>query len=82
MIIEIKVFSFLLDYASFSDGHMDGNKYEIPERTTVDEVLNKLNLPEKDRKNFLLLINGYHANTESVLNEGDVLHIAPPIPGG
>ena len=82
MIVEIKIFSFLRDYASCSDGHLDGNKYEISERTTVGEVLGMLNIPGKSRKNLLLLINGHHANNESVLNEADVLHIAPPIPGG
>ena len=82
MIIEVKVFSFLSKYVPPSDFRLDGNRWEVPEGTTVDDVLKMLSLPEKEAKTLLLLVNDLHAERESVENDGDVLHVAPPIVGG
>ena len=80
MIIEAKIFSTLLHYLPNSPHHMDGDKWDIPEGTTVGQVLKMLNLPEKEVK--IVLINGRHADKERVLNEGDVFHVFPLMAGG
>jgi molybdopterin converting factor small subunit len=80
MIIEIKVFSSLRNSVQPSENHLDGDRWDIGERATVGQVLEMLNLG--GRGDLLLLVNGNHAQSESVLSEGDALSILPPIGGG
>ena len=80
MIIEIKVFSSLRNSVQPSENHLDGDRWDIGERATVGQVLEMLNLG--GRGDLLLLVNGNHALSESVLSEGDALSILPPIGGG
>ena len=80
MIVEIRVFSSLRNYVQPSDNRLDGDRWDIAEGATVSQVLEMLNLPGTG--DLILLVNGHHANEESVLNEGDVLSILPPIGGG
>jgi molybdopterin converting factor small subunit len=80
MLVEIKVFSSLRHYVPPSEKHLEGDKWDIPEEATVAQVLEMLNLPEKEVK--VLLINGRHGDMERILKEGDVFHVFPPIMGG
>ena len=80
MIIEIKIFSFLLDRTTASENRLEDDKWELPEGATVAHVLKMLNLADEQKKTFL--VNGRHADEKTVLSEGDVLHIYPPITGG
>lgn len=80
MIVEIKVFSSLRNYVQSSDNRLDGDRWDIGEGANVGQVLEMLSLP--GRGDLILLVNGHHANEESILNEGDVLSILPPIGGG
>ena len=80
MIIEIKVFSSLRNSLPPSENHLDGDRWDIGERATIGQVLEMLNL--SDRGDLVLLVNGNHAQSEDLLNEGDVLSILPPIGGG
>lgn len=80
MIIEIKVFSSLRNYVQPSDNRLDGDRWDVEEGSTVGQVLVMLNLA--GRGDLILLVNGHHANKESVLSEGDALSILPPIGGG
>ena len=80
MNIEIKVFSSLRNDVPPSDKRLEGDKWDIREGETVGFVLEMLQLSGRD--DLILLVNGHHANKESVLSEGDVLSILPPIGGG
>jgi molybdopterin converting factor small subunit len=80
MNIEIKIFSSLRNDVRPSDKRLDGDKWEIGEGATVGHVLEMLHLAGRD--DLILLVNGHHANKESVLSEGDTLSILPPIGGG
>lgn len=80
MIIEVKVFSFLRQYAPVSDRCRDGDRWEIPEGAKVAHALGLLNIPEDQDK--ILLVNGRGANEKTALKEGDVLLVFPPIEGG
>jgi molybdopterin converting factor small subunit len=80
MIIKIKIFSFLRQYVPFSHRRLDGDKWDIPEGANVARALTMLNMPEKQDKIFL--VNGRSADGETVLHEGDVLLVFPPINGG
>ena len=63
-----------------SENHLDGDRWDIGDRATIGQVLEMLNL--RERGDLILLVNGNHAQSESVLSEGDVLSILPPIGGG
>ena len=80
MIIEIKLFSWLRNLVQSSNNRLDEDKWDIQEGATVGQVMEMLHLT--GRRDLILLVNGRHANKESVLNEGDVLSILPPIGGG
>ena len=80
MIIEIKVFSSLRHHIANSDKRLDGDKCDIPEGTTVTQVLKMLGIPEEEAQ--FLLINGRNAKGGSILNKGDVLHVFPLLAGG
>ncbi len=80
MIIEIKVFSWLRNHVQSFNNRLDEDKWNIEEGATVGQVMEMLHLA--GRGDLILLVNGRNANKESVLNEGDVLSILPPIGGG
>jgi molybdopterin converting factor small subunit len=80
MNIEIKVFSSIRNDVKPSDKGLDRDKWDVQEGATVGHVLEMLQLSGRD--DLILLVNGHHANKESVLSEGDVLSILPPIGGG
>ncbi len=80
MLVEIKIFSSLRHYVPSSEKRLEGDKWNIPEEATVGQVLEMLNLPEKEVK--ILLINGRHGDKERILKEGDVFHVFPPMMGG
>ena len=52
----------------------------LAEGTTVQNLLNKLGLPEEITK--VIVVNGLSANNERKLQEGDVVAIFPPLAGG
>jgi sulfur carrier protein ThiS len=80
MIIEVKLYLSLLRYVPQSERRLEGNKWKVPEASTVGQVLEMLNLPEEETK--ILLINGRYAYKGRVLNDGDVLQVVPPLAGG
>jgi molybdopterin synthase sulfur carrier subunit len=80
MLIEVKLLSVLRQNLPSSSNLVEGDKLSIPEESTVAHVLEILNIPENESK--VLLINGSHGKRESVLNEGDILSVFPPLAGG
>ena len=79
MIIEIKIPSIFRRELPKSNTNRGGDTWEIPEGSTVAQVLKILNLSEEGK---VFLINSRQADKQRVLNEGDVLAIFPPIAGG
>lgn len=53
---------------------------EVPDGTTVGEVLQSLAIPPDVE--CLRVVNGKDAEPEQPLNEGDILSIFPPLAGG
>jgi molybdopterin converting factor small subunit len=51
----------------------------MPARTTIGQVLEKLNLPKEMR--VTVLLNGNTPDEKTVLNEGDIVHILPQMAG-
>jgi len=55
---------------------------DLPEGSTVNTLIQKANIP-KEEKNLKILINGRpHQNQTTILNNGDIIAIFPPIGGG
>lgn len=53
---------------------------EVPDRTTVGQIMASLRVPEDlDR---LQVVNGHDAVPEHILKDGDVLSAFPPLAGG
>ena len=55
-------------------------KMTVKKGATVNELLDKLNIPPKVTN--IVMVNGAHCDRETVLNEDDVVSVFPPIAGG
>ena len=53
---------------------------EVPDRTTVGQVMTALHIP--DDLDRLQVVNGRDAVPEQILKDGDVLSAFPPLAGG
>ena len=53
---------------------------EVPDRTTVGQVMTLLHIP--DDLDRLQVVNGRDAVPEHILKDGDVLSAFPPLAGG
>jgi molybdopterin converting factor small subunit len=74
MEIEVRLF------ANLRESHIPEGKINLEDRTTVGELLEKIELSPS--KAAVVLINGRHARPEQHLNDGDKVAIFPPIAGG
>ena len=79
MRIRLKLFAGLraLDPQGGSRG---GGELELPEGSTVAQVLGRVKVPLDEAK--IVLVNGLHAKPETILREGDRLSVFPPVGGG
>ena len=80
MIVKVKLFSYLHDYVPASDKRIGADQWNLPEGATVAQTVEMLNLPQEEP--YVFLINNRFADRERVLEEGDTLHIIPPVCGG
>ena len=84
MKIQFKLFASLTDYLPTRG--RDGNvvELELPEGTTITQMVQRYSLP--DKLVHLVLVNGTYIapehRGEHRLHEGDALAIWPPIAGG
>lgn len=80
MIIRVKTYAYLRYYLPAPDKFAQDEEWDVPEKTTIGQVLEKLNLPKEIR--IIVLLNGRTADGETALNEGDIVHILPLMAGG
>ena len=79
MDIEVRLFSLLSKY--LPEGATGRSiRLTVPEGTTVSQVLDQLGVPLGLSK--LIFINGVHSKPDTVLGNGNVLGVFPPIAGG
>ena len=79
MEIEVRLFSLLTDYLPESATGRSV-RLAVPDGATVGDVVEQLNVPDGLAK--LIFVDGVHSKSDSVLAEGNVLSIFPPIAGG
>jgi molybdopterin converting factor small subunit len=79
MKIELRLFASLSRYLP---DRRAGNlcAMEVPEGTTIKELLERLAIPAEIRK--IIIVNGVHAGDKQTLAEGDRIGIFPPVAGG
>jgi molybdopterin converting factor small subunit len=58
------------------------SKDTYPKGSTVKDILDRYQVPKDDRNTVILINTKPHQKTETVLNDGDVVSIFPPIAGG
>jgi molybdopterin converting factor small subunit len=80
MILRVKIYSYLRYDLPNPDKFTQNEEWDMPERTTIGQVLEKLNLHKEMRVNVLLNDNTPDEKTAS--NEGDIVHILPQMAGG
>jgi len=80
MIIKVKIYAYLRYYLPNPDKFTPDEEWDMPERTTIDQVLEKLSLPREVR--ITVLLNGNMADRKIPLKEGDIVHILPQMAGG
>lgn len=80
MVIEVKVSAVLRFYVKFPERFLKGDRVEVPEGATVDQILQRLSFPE--RINVFVVLNGIPSDRGKVLKEGDEMHVLAPLSGG
>ncbi|TSE19924.1 MoaD family protein [Tepidimonas alkaliphilus] len=83
MNVTLKLFATLSDHLPAA-GHGNSITLPLPDGTTVQQAIDRLNLPPQ--LVHLVLVNGVYVappqRPERRLQEGDVLAIWPPVAGG
>lgn len=79
MMIEIQIPSLLHEKVPPTEKNLYGDKWEVPEETTVADVLEMLNLTNTA---IITILNGRQENKGAVLKEGDELKIFSAVSGG
>jgi len=74
MKVKVKLFASLRTFGP------DDQVLELPDGTTIDEVVQILRIPVTIR--LLKIVNGEHRPANHVLHEADELALFPPIAGG
>ena len=77
MKVEIRLFA---GFRSYVPNTRDQQYADVPDGSTVGDVIHLLGIPEKTKK--IIFINGAHGTVESILQEEDRLAIFPPVAGG
>jgi sulfur-carrier protein len=74
MKVKLKLFASLRQFGP------DEQVIDLPEQTTIDDVVRSLHLPGTIR--LLRIVNGEHRPADHLLKDGDELALFPPIAGG
>lgn len=74
MEVEVRLF------ATFRNGRWVSKKLNFDEAVDIRYILDELQIKEEELG--IALINGKYSEVDSILKEGDVLALFPPIGGG
>jgi molybdopterin converting factor small subunit len=77
--VEVQLFATLAAYLP-PDGRDGAATLEVPDRSTVRDVIRRLALPADLER--VTLVNGGDAAPDRALRSGDVLAVFPPLAGG
>jgi len=74
MNIEVRLF------ASFRNGRWKKKTISFNEGTKIKDVIDSLKIDEEELG--IVMVNGSYRKSDTLLKEGDVLSIFPPVAGG
>lgn len=74
MLVTVKLFAY------FRDNRFSVEERNLPEQTTVGDVIDSLGIDREETG--VLMLNSRHCSADTVLGEGDILAIFPMIGGG
>jgi molybdopterin converting factor small subunit len=77
--VEVQLFATLAAYLP-PDGREGAATLDVPDRSTVHDVIQRLGLPTDLER--VTLVNGGDATPDRFLSSGDVLVLFPPLAGG
>jgi molybdopterin synthase sulfur carrier subunit len=77
--VEVRLFATLSLFLP-SDGREGVATLEVPDRSTVHDVVRQLGIPADLER--VTLVNGGNATPERTLRPGDVVTVFPPLSGG
>ncbi len=80
MHITVCIYSYLRQYLPASEKPTLKKEWDLPEHSTVRQALERLKLSKGVR--VTVLVNGNSVDRETVLKEGDTIHILPQMGGG
>ena len=80
MKIQLTLFASLAHFLPNPKGVGFPKLVEIKEGTTIEALLDNLQVPREQPK--IIFLNGMHAEGTTVLKKGDRLGIFPPLAGG
>ncbi|HTY23093.1 MAG TPA: MoaD/ThiS family protein [Desulfomonilaceae bacterium] len=78
MKVQIHLYATLASY--LPDSGAEANSIEASDGSSIGTVLNRLGIPPDAPK--IILLNGVHADLQTILKDGDKLAVFPPIAGG
>jgi len=79
MKVDIALFAYLADHQPDGLGGRHARTFDLPEGTTIADMIATLGLPDQPR---VVFVNNRHAAEDSTLHDGDRLAIFPPVAGG
>ena len=79
MRIEVRLFATLVPYLP-RDGREGAAVLEVPEGSTVRDVVRRLGIPADLER--VTLLNGGDSAPDAALRPGDILTVFPPLAGG
>ena len=80
MKVELKLFASLARFVPRDTGAPSHGIYEVVERTTILDLLHRLEVPVDKVK--MIFLNGIHAGGDEILHERDRVGVFPPVAGG
>jgi len=79
MKVDVVLFAHLASFQPDWRGGRYSRTLDLPEGTTIAEVVEMIGLPDEPR---VIFVNSKHAEESAELHDGDRLAIFPPVAGG
>jgi sulfur carrier protein ThiS len=80
MHITVNIYAYLRQYLRHAESLIQHKTWEVPDSSTVARILERLNLPNE--VGITVLVNNNRVEQETILKEGDIVHILPQMGGG
>ncbi len=69
-------------FAQYRDGRFSQKEIEFHEGTRIESVIETIGLDLERYPLGIVLLNGRHSDTATILKEGDILSLFPKVGGG